>query len=310
MPGLAKASTPNSDHRDAADDEHPPRALDQGLRVRAHVLEDALRNQPSIAPWRVAAPYDACCDPTAEAQPLLARRQTTYRQTDDPRTAAPHRPQLRRARRTHDRRAGARLAGALAALRPRNRGRCRSTSPAIFGRDAPRTLEIGFGNGESLVALAAAHPERDFLGIEVHRPGVGHLMLRAEELGLGNLRVICRDAVEVLQHCVPEASLDEVLLYFPDPWPKKRHHKRRIVQPDFVALVASRLRPGGVLRMATDWQPYAEHMLEVAGQCAALRNESPQGDYVPRPDSRPVTRFERRGQRLGHGVWDLAFRRP
>jgi tRNA (guanine-N7-)-methyltransferase len=143
----------------------------------------------------------------------------------------------------------------------------------------------------------------------VHRPGVGHLLLRIEELGIRNLRVVCRDAVEVLERCVPEASLDEVLLYFPDPWPKKRHHKRRIVQPDFVALVASRLRPGGVFRMATDWQPYAEHMLAVAGACTALRNDSTDGDYVPRPDSRPVTRFERRGQRLGHGVWDLAFRR-
>jgi len=180
---------------------------------------------------------------------------------------------------------------------------------SVFGRDAPRMLEIGFGNGESLVALATTHPERDFLGIEVHRPGVGHLLLRIEALGLANLRVICRDAVEVLQRCVPDASLDEVLLYFPDPWPKKRHHKRRIVQPDFVALVASRLRPGGVFRMATDWQPYAEHMLAVAGACVALHNDSTQGDYVPRPDSRPVTRFERRGQRLGHGVWDLAFRR-
>jgi tRNA (guanine-N7-)-methyltransferase len=180
---------------------------------------------------------------------------------------------------------------------------------SVFGREAPRTLEIGFGNGESLVSLAAEHPERDFLGIEVHRPGVGHLLLRIEELGLRNLRVICRDAVEVLERCIAEAALDEVLLYFPDPWPKKRHHKRRIVQPGFVALVASRLRPGGVLRMATDWQPYAEHMLAVAGACTALRNDSADGDYVPRPASRPVTRFERRGQRLGHGVWDLAFRR-
>jgi tRNA (guanine-N7-)-methyltransferase len=181
---------------------------------------------------------------------------------------------------------------------------------AIFGREAPRTLEIGFGNGESLVALAAAHPDRDYLGIEVHRPGVGHLMLRAEELALANVRAICRDAVEVLRECLAPATLDEVLLYFPDPWPKKRHHKRRIVQPDFVALVASRLRPGGTLRMATDWEPYAAHMLEVASGCATLRNESPDGGFVPRPDSRPVTRFERRGQRLGHGVWDLAFRRP
>jgi tRNA (guanine-N7-)-methyltransferase len=180
---------------------------------------------------------------------------------------------------------------------------------SLFGRDAPRTLEIGFGNGESLVALAAAHPGRDYLGLEVHRPGVGHLMLRAEELGLTNVRAICRDAVEVLQHCIPAATLDEVLLYFPDPWPKKRHHKRRIVQPDFVALVASRLRAGGMFRMATDWQPYAEHMLEVTSGCALLRSASADGSFVPRPDSRPVTRFERRGQRLGHGVWDLAFTR-
>jgi len=180
---------------------------------------------------------------------------------------------------------------------------------AVFGRDAPRTLEIGFGNGESLVALAAAHPERDHLGIEVHRPGVGHLMLRTEELGLTNVRAVCRDAVEVLQQCIPPGSLDEVLLYFPDPWPKKRHHKRRIVQPEFVALVASRLREGGVFRMATDWQPYSEHMLEVASGCAQLRNASVDGGFMPRPESRPVTRFERRGQRLGHGVWDLAFTR-
>jgi tRNA (guanine-N7-)-methyltransferase len=179
----------------------------------------------------------------------------------------------------------------------------------VFGRDAPRTLEIGFGNGESLVTLAQAHPDRDYLGVEVHRPGVGHLMLRAEELGLLNVRAICRDAVEVLQQCIVAGALDDVLLYFPDPWPKKRHHKRRIVQPAFVALVASRLRPGGVLRMATDWQPYAEHMLDVASGCDALRNAASTGDYVPRPDSRPLTRFERRGQRLGHGVWDLAFSR-
>lgn len=180
---------------------------------------------------------------------------------------------------------------------------------ALFGRDAPRTLEIGFGNGESLVALAAANPARDYLGVEVHRPGVGHLMLRAEELALNNVRAICRDAVEVLGRCVAAGSLDEVLLYFPDPWPKKRHHKRRIVQPGFVALVASRLREGGVFRMATDWEPYATHMLEVASACAALRNASPDGGFVSRPESRPVTRFERRGHRLGHGTWDLAFTR-
>jgi tRNA (guanine-N7-)-methyltransferase len=180
---------------------------------------------------------------------------------------------------------------------------------ATFGREAPRTLEIGFGNGETLATLAAAHPERDFLGIEVHRPGVGHLMLRAEAVGLANLRIVCRDAVEVLERCLAPGSLDEVLLYFPDPWPKKRHHKRRIVQPDFVALVAERLRPGGVLRMATDWEPYAAHMLEVAANCSMLLNESAAGDWMPRDAARPLTRFERRGERLGHAVHDLAFRR-
>jgi tRNA (guanine-N7-)-methyltransferase len=180
---------------------------------------------------------------------------------------------------------------------------------AAFGRAAPRTLEIGFGNGESLVALAQAHPGEDFLGIEVHRPGVGHLMLRAESLGLGNIRVACRDAVEVLSRQLRDASLDAVLLYFPDPWPKKRHHKRRILQPAFVELVASRLKSGGRFRLATDWQNYAEQMLAVAGGCALLENEFDAG-YAPRPDSRPLTRFETRGQRLGHEVWDLCFRKP
>jgi tRNA (guanine-N7-)-methyltransferase len=180
---------------------------------------------------------------------------------------------------------------------------------SAFGRDAPRTLEIGFGNGESLVALAAAHPERDFLGVEVHRPGVGHLMLRCEAERLKNVRAICRDAVEVLERRIADGAFDEVLLYFPDPWHKKRHHKRRIVQPAFVERVVRKLKPGGVFRMATDWQDYAEHMLATARACAALRNESTTGDYVPRPDSRPLTRFEQRGQRLGHGNWDLAFRK-
>jgi tRNA (guanine-N7-)-methyltransferase len=180
---------------------------------------------------------------------------------------------------------------------------------AAFGRAAARTLEIGFGNGESLVALAQAHPDEDFLGIEVHRPGVGHLMLRADSLGLGNIRVACRDAVEVLSRQLPDASLDAVLLYFPDPWPKKRHHKRRIVQPAFVELVAGRLKSGGRFRLATDWQNYAEQMLAVAGGCALLENEFDAG-YAPRPDSRPLTRFETRGQRLGHEVWDLCFRKP
>ena len=180
---------------------------------------------------------------------------------------------------------------------------------ATFGRSAPRTVEIGFGNGETLVAQAAARPRDDFLGIEVHRPGVGHLMLRCEELEVSNLRIVCRDAVEVLERQLPPGSIDEVLIYFPDPWPKKRHHKRRLVQDEFVTLVASRLRSDGALRLATDWQPYAEWMLDTLGRCPLLRNESPDGAWSPRPASRPPTRFELRGQRLGHEVRDLAFRR-
>ena len=180
---------------------------------------------------------------------------------------------------------------------------------SAFGREAPVTLEVGFGNGEALLALAEAHPERNCLGLEVHAPGVGHLLLRCEERRVGNVRVICQDAVEVLERRIGDAALDEVLLYFPDPWPKKRHHKRRIVQPPFLELVARRLRPGGVLRMATDWEPYAGHMLATGNACEALRNESPDGGYVARPPVRPLTRFESRGQRLGHGVWDLAYRR-
>ncbi|MFO1425877.1 MAG: tRNA (guanosine(46)-N7)-methyltransferase TrmB [Steroidobacteraceae bacterium] len=180
---------------------------------------------------------------------------------------------------------------------------------ALFGRRAPHVVEIGFGNGDNLAALAAAHPERDYLGIEVHRPGVGRLLLAAQAAGLTNLRIACHDAVEVLQRALPPASLDEVLILFPDPWHKKRHHKRRLVQPEFVELVASRLRSGGLLELATDWEPYAQQMLEVLGASASFENVAAGGGCVPRPDWRAVTRFERRGTRLGHGVWDLAFRR-
>ncbi len=180
----------------------------------------------------------------------------------------------------------------------------------VFGRHAPRTLEIGFGNGEHLASLAVAHPERDYFGIEVHRPGVGHLLMLAEKNGLTNLRVSTHDAVEVLRDQVPPGSLDEVLLLFPDPWHKKRHHKRRLVQPPFVELVASRLASGGVFKLATDWENYAQQMIEVLSAAHALfDNLSPTGDWMPRPDERAPTRFEKRGARLGHGVWDLAFRR-
>jgi tRNA (guanine-N7-)-methyltransferase len=180
----------------------------------------------------------------------------------------------------------------------------------VFRRSAPRTLEIGFGNGEHLASLATAHPERDYLGIEVHRPGVGHLLMLAATNNLTNVRTSTHDAVEVLREQIAPASLDEVLVLFPDPWHKKRHHKRRLIQPPFVELVASRLRVGGVLRLATDWEEYAAQMLEVLGGTSALfTNLSPDGDWMPRPEERAPTRFEKRGARLGHGVWDLAFRR-
>lgn len=180
---------------------------------------------------------------------------------------------------------------------------------AIFGRHAPRILEIGFGNGESLAEIARNHPQNDYLGIEVHRPGVGRLLLLIEELGLENLRVMSEDAVEILERQIPDESLDALYLFFPDPWHKKRHHKRRQVQPAWAQLVRRRLKPGGRLHLATDWQDYAEHMLAVMNAAEGFRNTSPTGDYVPRPDYRPETKFERRGQRLGHGVWDLIFER-
>ena len=180
---------------------------------------------------------------------------------------------------------------------------------AVFGRHAARVLEIGFGNGDTLVQLAASRVDQDFLGIEVHPPGVGHCLLAIAALDLSNVRVSRHDAIDVLTQQIPDASLDEVLLYFPDPWPKKRHHKRRIVRPEFVALLSRRLRPGGVLRLATDWEPYAVAMREVLAGCAEFENEGAPEPCVPRPASRPLTRFERRGQRLGHEVFDLAYRR-
>ena len=180
---------------------------------------------------------------------------------------------------------------------------------ALFGRSAPRTLEIGFGNGESLATMAQAAPEQDFLGIEVHRPGVGHLLLRIEALGLTNVRIICQDAVEVLQRHIADEALDRVLLFFPDPWPKKRHHKRRILQPEFVALVARKLRPGGIFHMATDWEDYARQMLETMEASQQFENTAGPGRFSPRPADRPETKFERRGRGLGHGVWDLVYRK-
>jgi tRNA (guanine-N7-)-methyltransferase len=180
---------------------------------------------------------------------------------------------------------------------------------ALFGRSAPRCAEIGFGNGENLLALAARHPERDYLGIEVHRPGVGRLLLGLEALKLNNVRVICRDTVEVLEQNLPPACFEEILVLFPDPWPKKRHHKRRLIQGPFVRALADHLCPGGTLQLATDWQPYAESMLTVLSAEPLLRNLAPAGGFAPSPRERTETRFERRGARLGHAVWDLAFTR-
>jgi tRNA (guanine-N7-)-methyltransferase len=178
---------------------------------------------------------------------------------------------------------------------------------AIFGRQAPVVVEIGFGMGQSLADMARAEPDKDFIGIEVHRPGVGKLMLLAEEAGITNLKVYCDDAVEVLKNCIEDGSLERMQLYFPDPWHKKKHNKRRIVQATFVQQVRQKLALGSVFHMATDWQPYAEQMLEVMSEANGYSNAAE--SYASRPDWRPVTKFERRGERLGHGVWDLLFKR-
>jgi tRNA (guanine-N7-)-methyltransferase len=178
----------------------------------------------------------------------------------------------------------------------------------LFGRPAPCTLEIGFGNGEHLAARAQAEPARNFLGAEVHRPGIGHLLRAAAAANLKNLRIIDHDAVEVLQHQIAPGALDEIQILFPDPWPKKRHHKRRLVQPAFASLAASRLRAGGRLQLATDWAPYAEHMSLVLDACPLLAAVVADGSAAETP-GRAATRFERRGLRLGHQVRDLLYRR-
>lgn len=178
---------------------------------------------------------------------------------------------------------------------------------AVFGRQAPRVVEIGFGMGHATAAIADARRETDYLGLEVHQPGVGALLKRIEELGLENLRIVQHDAVEVFNHMLADASLDGIHIFFPDPWHKKRHHKRRLIQPAFVALLARKLKPGGYLHLATDWEDYAVQMLEVLSAEALLANTA--DAYAPRPEYRPLTKFEQRGLRLGHGVWDLVFRR-
>ena len=179
----------------------------------------------------------------------------------------------------------------------------------IFGRSVPRILEIGYGMGASLTTMAAASPGNDYIGIEVHRPGVGALLKSVQQQGLSNVRTFNADAIEVLENCIPVNSLDGLYLFFPDPWHKKRHHKRRIVQHAFLATLAGKLKTGGVLHMATDWEDYARQMMEVGSASSAFINQVGEGQFSPRPDYRPLTKFEQRGRRLGHGVWDLLFKR-
>ena len=177
----------------------------------------------------------------------------------------------------------------------------------LFGRNATKVLEIGFGMGETTAAIATQHPENDYLGIEVHTPGVGSLLKVINEQSLTNVRIVQHDAVEVLRNMIAPETFDAVHVFFPDPWPKKRHHKRRLLQAEFVALLVQRMKPGAYLHAATDWQEYAEHILGVLKRESRLANSV--ADYAPRPDYRPHTKFETRGLKLGHGVWDIIFRK-
>lgn len=179
----------------------------------------------------------------------------------------------------------------------------------LFDRDAPCVMEIGFGNGLSLADMAEADPDTNFLGVEVHKPGVGSLLVQIKKRGLENVRVCGEDAVELLKQ-IPENSIDRLQIFFPDPWHKKRHHKRRLIQPQFVEQIITRLKPNGIVHVATDWQNYAEHVLEVLTQNSDLKNLSEETDgYSPKPDYRPETKYERRGLKLGHGVWDILFQK-
>lgn len=179
----------------------------------------------------------------------------------------------------------------------------------IFGREAPTVFEIGFGMGHSLVQMAAAAPELNFIGVEVHRPGIGACLHEAEAAGVTNLRVMEHDAVEVIENCIGPSQLATVQIFFPDPWHKKRHHKRRLIQPEFIEMLRPKLELGGIVHLATDWENYAEHMLDVMRHAHQFRNRAASGDYIPRPAERPLTKFENRGEKLGHGVWDLKFER-
>lgn len=179
----------------------------------------------------------------------------------------------------------------------------------LFGRSAPVNLEIGFGMGASLVTMAKAAPSEDFIGIEVHTPGVGKLLHGMEEFGADNIRVFNDDAVDVLDQCIPDSSLDRIQIYFPDPWHKKKHHKRRLIQPLFVQKLRKKLKEGGILHLATDWEDYAEHMMEVMCDAEGYSNLADPYCFSARPDFRPITKFEKRGELLGHGVWDILFKR-
>lgn len=179
----------------------------------------------------------------------------------------------------------------------------------VFGREAWLNLEIGFGMGHSLAEMAEAAPEQDFIGVEVHSPGVGALLKEIDERGLENVRIYAIDANDVIDLCLPDASIDRVMVFFPDPWPKKKHHKRRLIQHEFVQRLRHKLRVGGILHLATDWENYAEHMLEVMAGSEGFVNARDEGGFSPRPEDRPITKFEKRGENLGHGVWDLVYRR-
>jgi tRNA (guanine-N7-)-methyltransferase len=179
----------------------------------------------------------------------------------------------------------------------------------VFGRNAPLIVEIGFGNGDTLASMAAANPDIDYIGIEVHRAGVGHLMMLLEQRGLTNVRIYCHDAIEIIEQKIPDGALTGVHLFFPDPWHKKKHHKRRIVRPSFTTLLVNKLKVDGYFHAATDWQDYAEAMLLELSATADLHNASSTEDYCECPNYRPLTKFEQRGLRLGHGVWDLIFKK-
>lgn len=250
--------------------------------------------------------------PTPDAHPTSAPAPTSLSAPPPAANPSPATPP-RRAIRSFVRRAGRTTAGqgrALGALGPQfvlpYSGQPLDMQ-AVFERVAPTVLEIGFGMGEATAHIAALQPDTNFLCCEVHPPGVGALLLRIEQMQLRNIRIIAHDAVQVLEHMLTPGQLAGVHVFFPDPWHKKRHHKRRLIQPPLVHLLAQRLGPQGYVHCATDWEPYAQQMLQVLSAEPLLRNSAADGGYAPRPPYRPETKFERRGLRLGHGVWDLVF---